>query len=289
MNCEHMRETLLRHDWNESQRQAMRDALNHAAECESCRTAMRDFDGLRTAFSLRDEDAEPNDGWTAFEDRLSQSLATASRPRFRFTPIAMAASLALAVAGWGLYWQSLPGAAAPVIPSPDPHGTNAAVRFSPQEIVERSQVYRDVSEVFDGRAGWVFVSNGSSDVGLTTKAIPPQTRIVLLRLSMSRNDRVISTSDLMIATGQAAELSVPLDQGRVIQYHVAASEDTPSRLTIWAELQSRREAGQTIAALATELPVKPGETLNAGRMTTSSGGYELTASFAQVQKPGTSR
>jgi hypothetical protein len=57
-------------------------------------------------------------------------------------------------------------------------------------------------------------------------------------------------------------------------------------LSLWAELQGEQGAGRTLAALATDLPVQPGQVLGAGEMATSSGHYALKIAFAQADRTG---
>ncbi len=97
---------------------------------------------------------------------------------------------------------------------------------------------------------------------------------------------MVSRSDLVIVPGEGADLMVPIESGQKLRYHIGTTPEPPTRLSLWAELQSSAGAGRTLAALATDLPVQPGQVLGAGEMVTTSGSYALKIAFAQADRKG---
>jgi hypothetical protein len=288
MACETTRELLLGLDWNAADRGRVLQALRHLEQCEACRAAVEDFDRLRAAMKPAAPAAEPMGGWGAFERRIANSLVT-HRSRAWWMPGALAASLLLAVVGWTLYLQH----AAPTGASGDRSVTASSdrrpgpIRFSEREIAERVQVFRGVSEVFDGQTSWVLVGDQEPELGLAPAALAPQRRVLLLRLTVSRDGDVLSQADLVIVPGQTAQLRVPFEHGQELHYRVGTSSEQPTRLSLWVDVRSGEGVGKTLAALATELRVEPGEVFAAGQFVTASGGYEVTAAFSEADLPGT--
>jgi len=199
----------------------------------------------------------------------------------------MAAALLLAVGlGWSLRPLGWPGSASskPPVTTPGSAGATAALAFAPQEIRQNVSAFRQVADVFDQRASWVLVADRTSDVGLGRDPAEPEDRLLLLRLTMCKGEQVVSRSDLVIVPGEGADLTVPLENGRKLRYQIGTTLDQPTRLSLWAELQGEQGAGRTLAALATDLPVQPGQVLGAGEMVTTTGHYALQVAFAQASR-----
>ena len=277
MECETVQRELLHLDWDDAQRQRMIELLGHLEGCESCRSALEDFDRLRGELAADDTEVEPSGGWSAFEDRLTRPM-TSRRWRWRWTPPALAASLLLAVAGWSLYLGGRgdhgPGIAGRA-PAGDPPQRLRSLGFTPREVADRVEVFDEVSRDFDRRAQWVVIGDKTTDLGLGEQDQPVGQGLLLLRLTLSGDDDVASRVDLVIVPGQRAELTVPTDEGPHVRYRVNTSDGEPIRLQLWVDLIRPDGERSTMAALATDLTLEPGQVTSAGRMVTSSGRYEL--------------
>lgn len=272
MNCEDVRRALLEQDWDESDRQRFRDALQHADDCESCQTALADFDRLRTAVRPTEFESEPQGGWEAFDDRLT-SRVLGGRRRWPVMPIALAASVVLGVAGWGLHFRdrSEPGRAIGI-----ENGNGMIVRaLTPAEIEERMQVFGQVSDVFDQRAGWVLIGDQASDLGLRETPAPSISELLLLRLNVFRERALVSTADLVIVPGQVAELTVPSSSGPQVRYRVATGESRLNHVQFHVELAKPEQPQAAMASLTSDLSLVPGEVVSAGEMLTASGRYRV--------------
>lgn len=292
MECSKTREILLAHGWTEAALRDARAVAEHVTACDACRTALADYDLLRTTLG-KDEisyDSElvpaPSGPWSA--------PPSARRLSAWRVGLATAAGVALAVSGWGLRGamrhentaiatsptQSLSGGTG----RPGLIVAPPGVMFSAEEVRTNAQVFAGVSEAFDGRAGWVALSAKRSDVGLTTGPIAPPRRLLLLRLTMSRDGQVASRSDVSIVPGQSASLTVSLGGDQQVEYQIATPTE-PARLSLWVEVKSPREPGQMLGALATSLPVAPGRVVEAGELVTSMGAYELRVGISQAELP----
>ena len=100
-------------------------------------------------------------------------------------------------------------------------------------------------------------------------------KLLLVRLTMSQGGQERSRTDLIIVPGEDASLDVPFGTGQVLHYSIATPAGEGRRLSLWAEVRAPQDAGETLAALATSLKPLPGQVFNAGRLVTSSGGYNL--------------
>ena len=105
IDCDSVRAELLELDWDEAGRERMRTDLAHVDTCESCRSAMKDFDQIRPMVALPESEIEPARGWPAFEAGLSWAVGSRP-PRRRSLPVALAASILLAAVGW---WKAYGG------------------------------------------------------------------------------------------------------------------------------------------------------------------------------------
>jgi hypothetical protein len=157
------------------------------------------------------------------------------------------------------------------------------VDFRPGEVAQQVQAFDEVSRVFDRKASWILLANGSSDMGLSSEPVIDQ-KLLLLRLVMSHAGAAISTADLVIVPGQKADLTVPVGRGQSLHYQVATSVRDPNRLSLWAELQTP-QGDRPLASLATTLDLRPGEKLTAGQLVTSAGPYELSIAFSRSALP----
>ena len=268
MDCETVRCELLAFGWDADTRRRADEILHHLVGCPACTTAATGYDTLRAAMGPTDAAAGPAGGWQAFDDRLNRRVERPIRS-VGWNRIALAASLLLAIAGWTRYWFTL---------SPESSGSTseaALVSFTPEEASVRAAVFDQVSAVFDRRTSWVLVSDSSTDFGLMPDPHPPDQDVLLLRLALFREGAVVSTADVMIVPGQAAAITVPIERGRRLRYHLATFADEPERLSLWLDLENLADGRQTLAVLATDLHVPSGESISVGRLVTDDDEYTL--------------
>lgn len=306
-------EEILEHDWTEADLRRAAELHRELERSASLREQLREFDRLREVMHGANDEAEPTGGgWAGFESRLLSTLAT--RPhrgeatrgvglRHVVVPWALAASVALMVLGWGLYFRAstdravVPGAALsvgageavgrPRVSHPptqaQPGGSNGSpvrlagsfARMSPQDVNQQAQLFEQVSEVFDARAGWVAVTGNDVSMDLVKGTPAPDSQVLLLRLALSRSGTLMSRTDLAIVPGQAIDLTMPLEGNQRVRYRLGTTTSTPTRLSVWVEMQSPDRPGEPLAALSTELAAKPGDLLKVGELTTSSGEYRI--------------
>ncbi|NLE60141.1 MAG: hypothetical protein GX616_17465 [Planctomycetes bacterium] len=281
MNCNSVRDELLQYDWDEVDRQRLTEILNHLAHCDECRSAMADFDRLRLVSRPIESDTEPTGGWTAFEHRLIDRM-TRPRRRLGWVPPALAASLALAVVGWGLY---LGSGGTRDQRAPSVNGGEVVRALTPQEIADRIEVFDQVSEVFDRRAGWVLISDQRSDMGVGQTPMRQDESLLLVRLSLLKDRSLFSNADLVIVPGQMARVSVPSHDGSVVRYQVTTSETDPRFLRLRVEVGSSNGQREGGAALATDLRLPSGKIVPAGQLVTSSGSYDVHVGICQSKTP----
>lgn len=297
MSCDEVRQFLL--DDEDGRSRAVVES--HLKQCSACQVASAGYARIRNVLqpTSRDRAAEPDAGWETFEQRLlAQKLLAAPRTnvrrgegarigaRARFG-WAVAASVVLGAAGFqaGRWYPNHPAPLASDIKRTDgpettkPPPTHA--RLAEADVTRQVRAFEEVSQVFDGRASWVMVSDHAADMGLAPQPLErPQPALLLLRLTMLRGNQIVSQTDLAIVSGQSADLSVPIPAGRTLRYQIDTTRDQPTRLNLWAEVQTPA-GGQALAALATTLQPKPGRNITAGRLTTAGGVYELQVEFAQ--------
>jgi hypothetical protein len=282
MPCDEFRQFLLDTGWDASDRARAAEALRHVENCQSCRDALAELDRLRQTLGSFRTDAQPAGGWEAFERRL---LAGANPRVWRRPPIMAIAASVLIVGGLAFFlgrWSDRPTAVA--VPGAEPVAVSA--QFAPQRVSHEVNAFAQVSQVFDGRASWLMMSNAASDVGLSTEAVSAQAKnVLLLRLTLTRSGAIVSDADLLVVPGQSANLTVPLEAGQSLHYRIGTSTDEPTRLSVWLEVKT--PAGEApLAALATNLRMRPGERTTAGQLSTTAGEYELRIAFSRANLPG---
>jgi hypothetical protein len=271
-------------DWDEVERAMWADVLTHTRECETCRTDLAECDRLRrTAAAARDPGA-PEGGWEAFEERLMCSLSGRRFPRL---PVfsGVAAVLAVGFAGLWLSGRSQP---APPLASP----MVSAQAFTAQEIAEKVGAFQQVSQVFDGRAGWVLLASETADVGLRAGDASNGhggKDLVLLRLVLSHDGAVLSRADLVIVPGQSAELRVPSQHGQEIHYQVSIDRNDPAQVQLWVEVKASPGAAEALGLLATTVRARPGAVLPVGEIATAGGRYRIEIGVDQARVSGGER
>jgi hypothetical protein len=291
MQCNDVRQFLLDLDWTAAQRREAAGALAHLDQCAECRKAMAEFERVAEILKPVAQPPAPHGGWQAFEARLLGDTPIPHQRGRRIVPqlARLAAAFLLGVIVIEAY-RAIATAPAPIPPRDVATNTNAnAVPFTPEEVVHNAKAFDQVSQAFDHRASWVMFAKGASDVGLSEQPVAQHEtkRLLLLRLTMSRGVDVISSSDLMIVAGQTASLTVPLAQGQSLRYEIGTTIGKPPRLSLWAELRTpRRDVGETIGALATQLQLEPNQKISAGEFVTSSGAYRLRIGFSEATYGG---
>ncbi|KKM66645.1 hypothetical protein LCGC14_1479130 [marine sediment metagenome] len=214
---------------------------------------------------------------TAGDDSEHPPRAASAKGLSRWTVgILMAAAMLVGAIGWRVF---APDKGAPPMGG---HGPDvASIRHTPADVARQIQVFRSISEVFEGRTTWVALANGDSDLGLAGAPVGEQ-RLLLVRLVLSRGGKVVSSTDLVIVPGQDATLAVPLADGRHLRYHVAAHGQPAGGVSILAAVQGADDAGGTIAALATNVDPGANGSDGAGRRVTVSGAYELVVASTEA-------
>lgn len=301
MSCDSCLQSALDFGWDEPARRRAAEVLDHLRACPACRALLEEFDRLTAVLAAPGAgDVEPPGGWDAFERRLMTAQPGSPRGRrFNWIPpvAAVAASILIATAAFTIGRSIAPRTAAAPLASNRAESTMATEQrgaFEPPQLSHEVNAFDQVSKVFDGRASWMLVSNGASDVGVAPHPVAAASRdVLLLRLTMTRGGQVASEADVLVVPGQTANLTVPLhadggDAGggaHSLHYRIGTSADEPTRLAVWLDINTP-QGGQPLAALATNLQVEPGRKVTAGQLATSAGDYELTIGFARAQLPG---
>jgi hypothetical protein len=202
--------------------------------------------------------------------------------------LALAVTAVVAATGWWMYLSSPHGRNQGVVqqPAPQDDWSDESLRLTAADIDHGLNLYRNVSEVVEGRAGWVAVGAETTELGVATSPVAVRGSLVLLRLSMTRDGKVASNTDLAMLPGQTVELSVPLENRQILRYKIKTNGTTARRVSVWAEVHDAARQDQTVAALATNLSPKHGQVIRAGKLQTSEGGYELAMAFAEQEMTG---
>jgi len=293
MKCEHVQTELLNLDLDGTRRERLAAVLAHVDECETCRSAMEDFDRLREHVrrlgQMGAEPPEPAGGWAGFDARLHRRVHSRARRR-PAVPLSLAAAVALAICGWSLYLGVLlAGTRSTDTSSPQVE----LMALTPQDVQFGVHVFTQVSEVFDHRADWVLISDRESEVGLVSggdlkaepigRLGPSKDELLLLRLTVRKGRDTISKADLVIVPGQDAEFKVPSSAGSEIRYRVATDPQDSRRMQVWVDLSRPGDAGRCEATLGSELEVEPGRIRSLGEVMTSSGRYEVNVGFERAR------
>lgn len=315
MRCQSIQQCILGDDWDRQRLDDAQRILSHLETCASCREALDDYDVLRE--TLRPDEAaqktEPPSGWKSFEASL---VGSGLQGRLKSGPMgwALAASLGLALVGWGLYFAGVgiedgtggggEGRLARVSSGSGNSGVPRATgapddnrgvepkkprRISADERVEYTRMFASVSEVFEGRAGWVSLAGRASDVGMAKAQLNRAEKILMLKLVVTRQGQEVSNIDLIIVPGQTADLTSPFVDGQTLRYHVSTSDTEPRRLSIWAEVRGADGRGSMFTALATHLKddsAISGSNMGVtGQLVTTMEGYRLDVEYVESDFP----
>jgi hypothetical protein len=280
-SCELVRAYFLECDWPEGGPQRAADMMAHLQTCPGCAAAAAEFSRM-TAALQNDNPGAPSGGWSAFEQRLIDK-AVHRRQATPWPWMAMAASVLIAVSAYSLgRWTT--GPAASTVPLAGMQGSetgHAMIGAMSQTDIDRHvKAFDEISGVFEHRAAWLLVGDNTSDMGVSNRAIEHEHQVLLLRLTMLRSKKLISTADLVILPGQAASLTVPADDNASLRYRIRTSDDQPTRLMISTQLLTPK-GSEVLGALETTLQVEPGQKLSAGNMVTTAGDYELQIAFGR--------
>lgn len=285
MRCETARQRLVDLDLMAEDRKLLTQALIHERECEDCQTTMRDFDYMRESMAVDTDTAEPSKGWDAFEAGLMSSMRSHTR-RWPLMPVSLAASVLIACLGWGMYVFRNTGQ--PDIPAYVDNpiaNSETASAISSQEIEERLQVFREVAEMFDQRVGWVLLSGTTSDLGLTNEAPELSQGVIVVRLSVLRDESLVSSADVIIVPGKEAHLTVPVNHGKRLCYVLGMTREQPNRLRLSASIEEPALSGAP-AQMSTSLDLIPRQIVSAGEIATTSGRYEVNVSMTEAKATG---
>lgn len=306
--CQDYQRRLLAGEWSGESLAVARMLLTHLDQCARCRTALKDYDRLRSALgSARvhheakatarsgesDATAEPVGGWADFECRLAAMpsagfTAQAARAPVRRSHaplLALAAMVLIALGGWGLYMGELfkaesitrqPGWVAAG------EGRIDASPISSEEIQQRTALFESVSQVFEGRTSWVALAEAESAVGVSATAASSD-RLLLVRLALSREGRKATFADLAILPSQAAQLNLPLKTGEHVRFHLKVNAQQRPTLALSVELVGT-DKQQVLGALSTTLHPQPGQMLTVGELQTMRGRYHLGVTFVEAPR-----
>jgi hypothetical protein len=311
MNCEEIRKRYLDHDFDLVSLEVAAGLAEHFRQCNECRQAAGQYDDVRRLMRLPEEIVAPSSP-PAFAfpvPEVPQHPATASAPamaspadakrpqstnlpRFGMAwATALAVLLLIGASGWSLYF-SRPTvestdiahtAVPPLAPAslPNDSAEHDAARWTRADIDHGVAVFTKVSETFDGQAGWIAVGDRGTDMGLLDGLAPPQSKVLLVRLVMSRGTQPPSTTDLVIVPGQGANVELPFEPGQVLLYRIKTAPGQQTPMTLAAEVQSQ-DHRNTLAGLATQLKPHAGEVVTAGQLVSQSGRYNLDVSFSET-------
>jgi hypothetical protein len=273
MECEFAKRLLLEHDLGKAQRISLQNALQHVDICDTCQEAVEGYDRIRESLRSPDEETEPDGGWSAFEQRLAQQLVVHPRST-RLLPAALAACITMAATGWGLYlWNGGHSQTSDTIVSSQ---LRRLANPSEQEIVDRMQVFDQVSEVLDRRAGWVLIADHGSDVGVGAPGALSGDKLLLVRISISRDGAMFSNADLVVVPGQVARTTVSATDQLRLRYEVATSESDPTQLRILVNIeQINASSFRQVGSLGSDFRVRMGQIVSMGQVVTAGGTYDV--------------
>lgn len=279
MDRNEARQWLLRYDWSPAERAQIAAALRQLEDDAELSATLEQYDRLRETLADVSAEVEPADGWDAFEDRLQDAIADRT-PRVWWRPSAVAAAVLLLLAGaWQLGW---------FVPPTATHAPSSASRdlqqlaFAPEDVAGAVSLFDEMAGFLGQRPQWVLVSDDVSDVGVGDQPAPSAAPLLLLRLALSRDGRIVSTSDVAIIPGQTAAMTVPLAGGGQVHYRLAATAGSPARLQFATEVYGAGGSAQSLGTLQTDLALTPDVVMPAGELMTTGGRYSVKIVFAQA-------
>jgi hypothetical protein len=277
MSCNPVRQFLIDAGWDAGQRRQAIEFLRHLEQCEACQSAVEDFDVLRAALAPV-QPPEPAGGWDAMRRRIASPIPRRGIHHTRWFRGGLMIAASVLIAS-GVFWAGRQTVTPPPVATIPVPTEPAMASLSPSEVSHEVRAFRQVSKVYDGHAGWMMVSQDNSDVGVVSGPVSQSKHVLVLRLDLWQGKELVSNSDLLVLAGQKADLTVPLQNGQSLHYRIGTSTDEPTQLTVWLELKTP-QGGEPLAALATNLQMRRGQKVTAGKFATSAGEYELKIDFA---------
>lgn len=276
-SCSHVRADLLGFDWDHADRQCAAAVLAHLEVCAACRQAAMDYDELREAVRPAADEPMPRGGWQAFGQKFHFKSPRPHPLRWRtFVATAAVVLVALGLANLYLTLQRLPTGVSGMSGLPA-----SSVGLSKADIDQDAQAFRQVSSVFDHRAGWILLSDQATDLGLTPMPADPASPLLLVHLQLWRDAARVSQATLAVIPGQAAQVTIPSTDGHQLAYTIQTSAAEPGALQVYLEIASPGNARAAVATLATQFRFEPGRMIKAGQLATSQGFYELKVGIYQ--------
>jgi len=260
LSCEKVRREALEWGWNRARRQEIAACLAHLDTCGPCQAAVGDYEAFKTAFQDETE-PEPADGWEVFEQRLIGQIKPPRRG-WPLMPTALAACLVLAALGWGMYFGRERARIVASVPSP--------AMLANTDVSEGVHLFRQVSSVFDDRASWVLLSNGTSDVGVASEMSHSPDQLLYIRFVLTAGGKALSKAELVIVPGRSADLTLPLPNGDTVKYRLLTSAADPTLVRVSAVVQPP-DANESSASLTTRVRARPGQETFVGELQTTAG------------------
>jgi hypothetical protein len=254
-----------------------------------------------------DQEAAPAGGWDAFEKRLNGAITKAARDSRNDSSRrggggsmriwwggALAASILLACGAFFVGRHAAPssGTSPQVAETPANRPALAA-----SDVTRQVRAFREINQVFDGRARWVVLSEGDSDVGLIHSSENPASRpgvaepaggsrkLLLVRLSLKQGTSVVSDVDVVVVPGTTAIVNLPTSAGQTLRYRLDTSAADPMQMTVRMEVPQDANTGAA-AVLGTTLRLQPFQDAIAGQVMTPHGAFELNVAAASAANEG---
>jgi hypothetical protein len=280
--CDAIQTRILEFDWTPEQRDAAQQVLHHLESCDACRHAFDDYATLKAAVNPPTPDATeatPVGGWDAFEQRMTASIRR--KPHLpRWLAIAASLLILLTAANAWLLLRDRPNHTAnfatsnPAEPAVAPDMTTSSV----------AQAFRTVSEAFDGRANWVMLSDGGSELGLVDQAEKPA-ELLVLRFVVTRGNTAVSQMHVGVIPGATVRVSVPTAGGEQLQYVIATDAANHQNITVSLAVEGNNKSrpdSSGLGSLATTLSMPFGKQTPAGKITTRDGTFDLSMTLERA-------
>ncbi len=297
MSCEECIETVLALTdvaENATARRNLSETLSHVDSCQVCKARLEFAARIAAPFRENSPPIEPAGGWAALDRRLLQNLDLGV-PNQQRRPTIMnwsrglvgitACLAAITLAFWcgqnllSRREQAGQGAIKPISPE----------MLKQSEVLTATKAFVKMSEEYDGKARWVLVSDSantetSQELGLSNRPVQAAPLVDVLRLMMRQGPTVVSVVDLVVVSGQSADLSVRLPSNQTIHYRVGTTTGDNSKIELLAEVKTPG-VDRPIAILSTTLDLQPSGQTVSGDLQTLAGLYQLRGSFLRTALP----
>lgn len=281
MDCQNAQSVLLDPQDPSVDRTALLEAVSHALTCDACREFASELRKIESILRMPADEAipQPRGGYEAFAMRLTSSQPTTFRGPMRW--VAAAAVVALVSGAYLLGTRQNPPPTR-VVNTVSGNKNPDQFAYTPAQVQQQSKAFAEVTEAFDRRATWVWTGDRAADVGVGQTPVDASKPVLLLKLVLRSNGQVLSSGDLAIVSGQDASLALPLANGKKVRYAISTRSNQPDHVGITVELLEGNGSAKPLAALSTRVNAVVGQPVRAGEMTTTSGEYEVIASFARA-------